>query len=307
MDGIVFNIQRYSLHDGPGIRTLIFLKGCPLKCKWCSNPEGQQGYSEIGFISSRCVGIDDCIAPCTDNCPNEAIKILNKKPVIDRDRCRNCGNCASNCLYEALFIFGKRMSAEQIIAEIKKDEQFYLYSGGGVTIGGGEPLAQFNFIKELVKRLKENYLNIAIETCGYVPWQYYNEIINQVDTIYYDIKHMDPKKHKEFTGAGNELILRNAKKLISHKEENVIIRIPLIFGYNDSEKNIRKTGEFIIKAGGLNVEFLPYHKLGESKYRQLGKEYGLGNIKDAPPGKLMRLRTIFKLIGLNDLTIYDVP
>ena len=302
MTGIVFDIQRYSIHDGPGIRTLVFMKGCPLSCHWCCNPEGQKYHPEIRFIASKCVGEEKCNAPCVAACPNSAITLYQGRPKTDRELCQNCGTCAEACLYEARQLSGRKVTVEELLEEVKKDEPFYLSSGGGVTLGGGEPLVQFEFAKEFLKRCKEHHLHTAIETCGYAPWANLEQILEYVDVIYYDIKHMDPVKHRELTGVSNDLILENAKQLLATKKNQVIIRVPIIPDDNDSEKNIKATAMFVIEAGGKRMELLPYHRFGVGKYDQLDRKYVIRGKEQPAEEHMNQLRAIVESLGLEEVS-----
>ena len=301
--GIIFDIQRYSIHDGPGIRTLVFLKGCPLSCKWCCNPEGQTAHPEISFIAAKCVGAKECKGPCAKACPNVALSLSpDGKPRTNRELCQGCGLCAETCLYEARHVSGKKLTIDELMAEVKKDEPFYLSSGGGVTLGGGEPLAQFKFTREFLKRCKESYIDTAIETCGYTPWEHLREVIKFVDTAYYDIKHMDPVKHKELTGVSNSLILKNARRLLSENKTKVIIRVPIIPGCNDSEENIKATAVFVANSSGQTMELLPYHRFGLSKYGQFDREYKMANSQGPSQEDMRRLREIVESAGLHEVS-----
>lgn len=304
LTGWVSNIQRFSLHDGPGIRTLVFIQGCPLACKWCCNPEGQKPYPQLSFISVKCVAADTCGAPCVKACPVGAITLSEEgKPQIDRGICTNCETCAAACLYEALTMLGKKTTVEEVLAEVEKDRAAYRKSGGGVTLGGGEPLMQFEFVLGLLKKCKERFLHTALETCGHAPWEHLKQISEYLDLMYYDIKHMNPERHKEVTGVSNELILSNAKKALSREMKcEVIIRTPIIPGYNDSEESIEATAKFVVESGGKMMELLPYHALGSSKYRQLGMEYELKEIKPPTDEQMARLRNIVESFGLKEMT-----
>lgn len=302
MTGIIFDIQRYSIHDGPGIRTLVFMKGCPLSCQWCCNPEGQKYHPEIRFIASKCVGEENCKAPCITACPNSAISLSQGKPKTDRERCQSCGRCAEACFYEARHFSGKKVTVEELLKEVKKDESFYLGSGGGITLGGGEPLVQFEFTREFLKRCKEHHLHTAVETCGYAPWAHLEKILEYADVIYYDIKHMDPVKHQELTGVSNDLILENARQLLATRKDQVIIRVPIIPGGNDSEENIKATAMFVVGAGGRMMELLPYHRFGVAKYDQLGRKYELREKEQPSEEQMNRLKTIVESLGLEDVS-----
>jgi len=277
------------------------MKGCPLDCQWCCNPEGQKYHPEIRFIASRCVGEEKCKAPCVKVCPNSAISLLQSKPKTDRGLCQSCGRCAEACLYEARHLSGRKVTIEELLKEVKKDEPFYLSSGGGVTLGGGEPLVQFEFAREFLKRCKEHHLHTAIETCGYAPWAHLEKTLEYVDVIYYDIKHMDPAKHKELTGVSNDLIFENARQLLATRKDQVIIRVPIIPSVNDSEENIKATAMFVAEGGGRMMELLPYHRFGVAKYDQLDRKYELRE-KQPTEEQMNRLKTIVESLGLEEVS-----
>jgi len=302
--GRVFNIQRYSIHDGAGIRTLVFLKGCPLRCLWCSNPESQKGQPELGYIQSRCVGAEDCGAPCIAACPVGAIRLDEAgKAVIDRVKCDACGMCAEACGKDALKVVGREMSVAEVMAEVEKDRPFYRRSGGGVTLGGGEPLAQHRFAAELLKAAQGSYLHTAIETCGHAPWPHLEAVLEHVDLLHFDVKHMDPARHEELTGQSNELILDNLRKVSSIKSpQDVIIRIPVVPGYNDSVENIGATAEFAAGLGFRSIELIPYHRMGTSKYAQYGMAYPLTGCEPPSDADMARLRKIVEEIGMVEVS-----
>jgi len=302
--GRVFNIQRYSLHDGSGIRTLVFLKGCPLRCLWCSNPESQKAIPELGFIEARCVGSDDCGAPCVAACPLDAICLKgHDKPEIDRDNCDVCGKCVEVCSHDALKVVGHEMSVDEVMAEVEKDRPFYRRSGGGLTLGGGEPLAQYQFATAILQAAEGEYLHTAIETCGCALWDHLEAVLRHVDLLQFDLKHMDPQKHKELTGQSNELILENLKKVLSVKEpQDVIIRIPIIPGCNDTVENIEESAKFITELGFTQIELIPYHKLGTSKYAQYGMVYLLDAPEPSPPTNLQNFKSIVERYGLQEMS-----
>ncbi len=302
--GRVFNIQRYSLHDGAGIRTLVFLKGCPLRCLWCSNPESQKASAELGYIESRCDGVEGCDAPCVPACLEQALSLDQEgKPSLDRMRCSHCGACAEVCHHEALQLVGREMTVAQVMAEIEKDRAFYRRSGGGITIGGGEPLAQPQFTAELLEAAQEEYLHTAIETSGHVAWKHLERALRSVDLLHMDIKHMDPVKHQELTGQSNELILGNlAKVLTIKKPEDVVIRIPVIPGCNDSLENIRESTRHVAKLGFSQIELMPYHEFGVSKYRQYGMVYPLARSDSVPEDEMQQFRDVAEGFGLQEVT-----
>ncbi len=302
--GRVFNIQRYSLHDGSGIRTLVFLKGCPLKCLWCSNPESQKGQPELGFIEARCIGADVCGVPCVSSCSLNAIRLNGQdKPEIDRNNCDVCGKCVEACSHDALKVVGHEMSVDEVMAEVEKDRPFYRRSGGGLTLGGGEPLAQYQFTAAILEAAEEEYLHTAIETTGYASWEHFEPVLKHVDLLQMDIKHIDPQKHKELTGQSNELILDNLKKVLSVKEpQDVIIRIPVIPGCNDTVENIEETARFIAELGFTQIELIPYHKLGASKYAQYGMVYPLDAPEPPSQTDLQGFKNIVEGFGLQEMT-----
>ena len=298
--GQVFNIQRYSIHDGAGIRTLVFLKGCLLRCLWCCNPESQRSEPELGFIESRCVGRGTCGAPCMSACPVEAIHLnAHGRPVIDREKCDACGKCAEACSKDALKIVGREMTVDEVMTEVEKDRAFYRRSVGGMTIGGGEPLAQYRFTSALLQAAQEVYLHTALETCGHAPWSHIEAVLQHVDLLQFDLKHIDPAKHAELTGQSNELIIGNLRKVLSVKDpRDVIVRIPVIPECNDSAENIIETARFVAGLGFQQAELVPYHRLGVSKYSQYGRFYQLAECQPSPEADLDALRKKVEGMGL---------
>ncbi len=302
--GRIFNIQRYSLHDGSGIRTLVFLKGCPLRCLWCSNPESQKSAPELGFIESRCVGQEACGAPCVSACLEGAVLSNGQgTPAIDRGACTHCGECADACCHDALKLVGRELSVAEVLAEVEKDRAFYRRSGGGITIGGGEPLAQHEFTAALLEAAQEQYLHTAIETCGHVAWKHLERVLRFVDLLHFDLKHMDPRRHAELTGRSNELILGNLTKVLRVKEpQDVVIRIPVIPGCNDSAENIRESATFVANLGFTQIELMAYHRFGASKYRQYGMVYQLDEPAPGAESDLQDLRRLVESLGLQEVT-----
>ncbi len=292
--GRVLNIQRYSLHDGTGIRTLVFLKGCPLRCLWCSNPESQKGIPELGFIASRCVGAGVCGGACLSVCPVAGLHLDREdKPIIDRQVCDACGLCAKACREDALKVVGRDMSVDEVIAEVEKDRPFYRRSGGGVTIGGGEPLLQHRFTSDLLEAAHGVYLHTALETCGHAPWEHFEPVLKHVDLLQIDLKHMDPVRHRELTGQSNERIIDNLRRVLSVKSpQEVIVRFPVIPGCNDSMENIRDMAEFVMGLGFKQIELIPYHRMGISKYAQYDMAYSLPECESPSESDMARLREI---------------
>ena len=272
LTGLVYDFQRFSIHDGPGIRTIVFLKGCPLHCLWCANPESIGRDPEIMLIPHNCI---DC-RKCLDICPEGVIRETDdQKRFIDRNRCVMCGECQRVCYASAINISGRYMTVSEVLAEVDRDRKFYQRTGGGVTFSGGEPTAQPAFVEELARQAQEMQLHTAIETCGYVKWDTLKSILKHIDLVMYDIKHMDSKAHRRLTGVPNELILKNLQHL-STLGIPFRVRVPLIPVHNDSTENIRATFKFAIGLPNLEaLDILPYHRMGEPKWGQLNQSYEL--------------------------------
>ncbi len=267
--GVVTEIQRWSLNDGAGIRTTIFLKGCPLRCAWCHNPETHSMNPELAYHVSACV----LCGMCVEGCPQNALKLSDKGILVDRSLCDACGICVEGCESKALSIAGSVMTTEAVMEIIEKDSVFYRSSGGGVTFSGGEPTAQKEFMKSLLDECEAMGIETAMETAMHFRWDEVKPLLEKVDMIFADIKHMDTAQHEKWTGAGNETILENLKKA-SALGKRIVIRIPLVEGVNDTDINIRDTADFIKDNLSVNgVELLPYHNLGRDKYASLGKPF----------------------------------
>ena len=278
--GVVFNIQRYSLHDGPGIRTLVFLKGCALRCRWCSNPESQRTEPELAYNEDKCIGLKQC-AFCREACPSGTVKESEKGFArIDRDLCTACLQCADVCPSRALSVFGKLMSVGEVLDAVEADGVFYGRSGGGMTLSGGEPLAQADFVFELLKEARQRRVNTSIETCGFAEWKDLERACGFLDSILYDIKSMNPVKHKEFTGVSNERILENFQRLCERFPNlRKRVRTPIIPGFNDTEEDIAAIVDFIRGKPHIEYELLAYHRLGRPKYVYLGRQYTLSDVR----------------------------
>lgn len=272
--GVITNIQFFSTYDGPGIRTTVFLKGCTMNCHWCHNPEGMKKYPEVFPDTSKCTGCGECVKVC----PTGAISFpAEKRPRIDKDLCNTCGSCVEACKVGAMGIWGVFVRAGDVLDEVEKDKMFYDKSGGGMTVSGGEPTARFEFTLALLKGAKERGISTALDTCGYTPWEKLNALLEWTDLVLYDIKYMDPKNHKEFTGRDNAIILENARR-IAEKGIPIRIRVPVIPGRTDTIATLSKTAEFIEELdekGGeiLGVDLLPYHPFAGAKYRLFGFDY----------------------------------
>jgi len=295
---LVTNVQPYSIHDGPGIRTTVFMKGCPLRCMWCDNPETQVKSPELTYIATRCIGCGECLKVC----PNGAISIgSNGKPKTDRTLCKNCGECVTVCLTGAREIVGKPMTVDELLGEVEKDRAFYARSGGGVTLSGGEPLMHPEFTREFLEKCRKINIHTAIESCGYVEWEIMRKSLEHLDLFLYDIKHMDPVKHIELTSVPNQLILKNIER-VSRLERRpaLIIRFPLIPGINDSEENVNATAKFMVETlGGINrLDILPYHQLGTAKYDALDREYKLKDLLPPEKDYIQQIKEKFEIHGL---------
>lgn len=280
LKGLIFDIQRYTVHDGPGTRTSVFLKGCNLHCLWCCNPESQSMHQEVGIYTNRCIEVDKC-GFCLSACPMGAdIFQINEDNMvcgIDRNRCNNCLKCVEACPAEALDVIGEEKSVRELVTEILKDREFFDATGGGVTISGGELFTQPKFVLELLKACKQVGLHTCVESALCVPWSIIKPALPFIDFVITDIKHMDPEKHKKIVGGKLDLVLENIKQL-SKSGKQTIIRIPLIPGYNDDSVNIMRTGNFIAKEFGSSlqqVQVLQFHELGKNKYISLNREYPL--------------------------------
>jgi len=289
--GVVFNIQKFSLHDGPGIRTLVFLKTCPLHCQWCSNPEGISPNYEILFMQDKCVSCGRCLPVCP-----AGLHVLGPDHVhtVNRQRqCLGCGRCVEQCLVGALSVAGRAMTVDAVVTAVMEDQSFYASSGGGVTLSGGEAGMQGTFARAILERCRECGVHTAMETCGHVPWETFEALLPQLKLLLYDIKHIDPERHRELTGRSNELILANLSRLLAG-DTPVVVRMPLIPGRNDDRETIEGALDFVARASAghhalAGVDLLPYHRYGQLKYRQLGQAYRLSALAPHTPEQLEEL------------------
>lgn len=273
--GKVLRFEYSSIYDGPGLRTVMFLKGCPLRCKWCSTPESQYGYPEKGYMRNRCIGCGKCIVSCLEG----ALSLQSGKVTCNETRCKHCFQCVSVCPQSAFKIYGKRMTVKEVMRNLLKDEIFFFHSGGGVTLSGGEVLSQVEFATEVLAQCRNNGIHTASETSFSIPFEQASQLFPFLDLLIVDIKHMDGQKHYALTGVDNKIILENILLADDspHKFE-ILVRIPLIPGINDDDQNLRALAKYCEKLRKIMaIEILPYHRLGVETYEQLGKSYELNH------------------------------
>lgn len=271
--GIIFNIQKFSLHDGPGIRTVVFFKGCPLTCRWCSNPESHSTNVQILWDKEKCTGCKTCVKTC----PQNAITEQSGKIIIDNKQCAGCQTCVSSCPGHALKTEGERKTVGEILDICLQDKDFYEESGGGVTLSGGEVLMHPDFAVSLLRSLQKLHIHTAIETTGFAAPEIFDRVTAYADLLLFDIKHWDEEKHKEGTGVSNTLILENMRRGIADKK-NILPRLPVIPGYNNTPEDAVGFVRRLHDAGATKVQLLPFHQFGEKKYDMLGKEYSFIDI-----------------------------
>ena len=293
--GTIFDVKRFSVHDGPGIRTTVFFKGCPLRCAWCSNPESQNLHAEIMVRRQKCEGCGECVAAC----PRDAVELAEGSARIDRSLCDLCMECVEVCPTGSLEVSGKQITIEEAVHECCQDEPFYRNSGGGVTLSGGEPLYQPEFALHLLRECKRESLSTALDTCGHAPWEDLEEILAYTDLVLFDVKHLNTEMHRRGTGVENGLILDNLRKTVDSGRARVWIRIPLIHGYNDSEEHAEELARMMANMSVEKVSLLSYHEWGKPKYGFLGRDYPFeGGISEAPE-RLERIKGIIESEGLS--------
>ena len=297
--GMVFDIKKYSINDGPGIRTTVFLSGCPLKCQWCHNPESQSLTPELLYRAGRCLGCGECIVTC----PEEAIAFVSelrgKKIFTNREKCTRCQTCIATCYSGAREFSGKEVTVDEVMSQVVRETPFYDESGGGVTFSGGEPLMQPGFLSALLKACRAQEIRTCVDTSGFANWNVFEQIRGDVDLFLYDLKHMDSEKHREVTGVPNEPILENLRRLsgLGHK---VVARLPLIPGINDDEANLVESGKFLASLPQLeSVELMGYHDLAQAKYEALGMEYKLVGLKSPDDEEMRNAAEVLRSYGLN--------
>ena len=283
--GHILRIEKLSSFDGDGLRTVVFLKGCPLTCRWCSTPESQPRETSFGLARDKCT---TCFS-CVEACPEQALTYDPQKGFFrDPARCKDCRACIMACPTGAAMAWGHTATAEEIFNEVQKDSLFYFHSGGGLTLSGGEPLTQPAFAAELLGTCLDHGINTAVETCGQVPWSHFERVLPLVDTLFFDLKHMDTNHHKALTGVGTKTIHDNLKRL-DHTDHDfsLIVRMPVIPGCNDGKENIRALGDFCRPLKKLTqVQLLPYHRLGLETHRRMGLNYKLEDTPTPTPEKM---------------------
>ena len=291
--GMVFNVQKFSVHDGAGIRTLVFLKGCPLRCRWCSNPESQLFKPERAYNPNRCLTAEVC-GRCAKRCTKGGVTVIDGLICYDRSKCDECGACVRACPTGSQTVYGYEMTVAEVLKKVEEDDVFYARSGGGITLSGGEALAQPEFALALLREAKRHRLTTAIETCGAYPTEVLAEACKYLDELIFDIKSLDDEKHKKFTGGSNEQILANIQYVFENFPNlPVTVRTPVIPGFNDSEEEIMAIRRFVPLRDNVKYEVLTYHRLGSPKYGYLGRPYLLGDVK-ADDAFMKQLRTKLK-------------
>ena len=292
---LIFDIRRYSINDGPGIRITIFMKGCPLRCAWCHNPESQSPKVQKLYTASKCIGAQDCI----EVCPENALTLTPGGIVTDGEKCTLCGLCADACPSKAIEMSGKSYSAEELLKIIERERIHIDQSGGGVTFSGGEPLMHPEFLIKMLDACGEKGLHRAVDTCGFVPAKTLLEVAKRTDLFLFDLKLMDPVQHKKWTGADNQLILKNLK-LLAETGANINIRIPFIKNVNTNENEVRKMAEFVSALPGKKpvINLLPYHNIATGKYKKLEMDYNAGEMDEPSEEEQNQAIEIFQQFGI---------
>jgi pyruvate formate lyase activating enzyme len=289
--GLIFNIMRYALHDGPGIRTTVFFKGCPLSCWWCHNPESQSVHPELLYFPDRCLRCGTCAALC----PQHAVSEEGGR-MATSDQCQVCGTCEDLCPADARELAGTRMSVDEVMAAIEKDVIFYDESGGGVTFSGGEPLLQSEFLEALLAGCRERGIHTVVDTCGLAQTEVLLRVAQRVDLFLFDLKLLDAARHQRYAGVDNALILENLETLARHGYE-VIVRWPVIPGINDGSDDVADVLAFLARIGLRRVDLLPYHRIGIDKYHRLKREYRLGALEPPGAARMEELAAQFQRAG----------
>ncbi|MGD1993341.1 MAG: glycyl-radical enzyme activating protein [Anaerolineae bacterium] len=293
--GIVFDVKRFSIHDGPGIRTTVFLKGCPLNCLWCHNPESQASGPELMLRPNRCIHCGACV----DACPHGALSWRQDEPHTDAERCTLCGACTEACYAEAREMVGREMTVEQVMRQIKRDVAFYDESGGGATFSGGEPLLQPDFLLALLQACQSQRIHTAVDTSGFAPWEILDRVRRYTDLFLYDLKLVDDARHRQTTGVSNAMILSNLRAL-SHHGHTIVLRVPIIPRVNDGDATVDRIGALAASLPALQqVDLLPYHPIGEEKYRRMGRTYPLDDVRMPSQARMAEIASRLRKMKLN--------
>ena len=293
--GTVFNIQRFSTHDGPGIQTTVFLKGCNLRCVWCHNPEGLRRAPELQLFPAKCIACGRCL----DACPVSAHRLSDGQKTFARELCLACGRCAGECFSGALRIVGSTMSVDEVLAEVLEDRAYYENSGGGVTFSGGESLLSVRFLTALLREAKQRGVHTAVDTAGNIRWSDLAGVLELTDLLLYDFKHIDAEAHEQFVGTGNERIIENLKRAAA-SHPRVWVRIPVVPGFNADEPTLIRMAEFLEALAPIErVELLPFHRLGEEKYESVGFECRTPAVASPSEEEMGDCRELFRSRGLN--------
>lgn len=305
--GTVLNIQRFSVHDGPGIRTVVFLKGCSLRCIWCSNPESLSRGEQIGFYPARCIGTDKCTA-CLEAAPDRDAFVVKDGRVVglQTQRPQDYLGCARACPTSALTVWGRQTTVGEVMKEVLADKACYQQSGGGLTLSGGEALLQRRFVVELLEAARAEGINTCVETALNYDAEVLDEVLPLVDLFFCDLKHLDRQAHRRYTGVSNERILDNLRRIVA-SGANVVIRVPVVPGCNGTEENLRATARFVAEelgAGVMQIQLLPFRKLGEEKYASLGMPYPMRDFA-APPREVWErdLRNLVEMMAAQGVTV----
>jgi len=302
---LISNVQRYSVNDGPGIRTNVFIMGCPLRCAWCHNPENIHASVDVYWKRTLCKQCGLCFSVCPKDAilppvpVDEAMEDDSTYHKIDRAKCDKCMKCVEVCPYSALSKVGDTVSVKEVLDEVERDAPFYANSGGGMTVTGGEPTTQPEYLLELLEKGKERGLHICLDTSGYSSWDVLEKTMKYVDMYLYDLKHMDTEEHKRMTGVGNELVLENLRKL-SEANQTIRIRVPVVPDFNDSLKNMREMAEFLVKLPNpvQGVDLLPFHNWCQDKYRWLDLDWSLRDLESMDPSELEDQKELIESYGL---------
>ena len=295
VQGTIFDIKHFAVYDGPGIRTTVFLKGCPLHCLWCHNPEGISRQPQLVFTPQKCIGCGNCV----EVCPRGVHQFVNGQHLIDRKRCVVSGNCVEGCYAGALELAGRQVTVEEVMEEVLRDGPFFETSGGGMTLSGGEPLAQYSFTRALLRAAKSEGMHTTLDTSGFAPWRRLEGLLSYTDLVLYDQKHMDSERHMALTGVPNERIQDNLRRLDAAGQP-IWIRIPLIPGQNDEDSNYHALGQFLSSLKHIErVEILRYHRFAESKYEHLGLDYPLQGLETPTEEEAESRRQILLSYGLS--------